>query len=69
MLSPHDKIDFLISYNTAKEEILEYFEKYKEADLLEVSESLKLDIELTNKIFTELINEGRLGCINDKNLH
>lgn len=49
-----------VDYETAKKEILDYYQKYKEADLSEVSEKLRLDLQLVFQITNDLIEEGRL---------
>jgi Arc/MetJ-type ribon-helix-helix transcriptional regulator len=49
-----------INYETAKKEVLGYYQSYKEAYLSEVAEDLELDLELVVKITEELEKEKRL---------
>jgi Arc/MetJ-type ribon-helix-helix transcriptional regulator len=49
-----------IDYDTAKKEILGYYKNYDEAYISEVSEDLKLDLNLVIKVTEELKKEGRL---------
>lgn len=50
-----------VDYETAKKEVLGYYEKYERAYEDEVADDLELDIELVMKITEELQKEGRLG--------
>jgi len=52
-----------IDYNTAKKEVLGYYQSYHEAYDYEVSEDLEIDYELVCEITEELEREGRLGVI------
>lgn len=52
-----------IDYNTAKKEVLGYYQSYQEAYDYEVSEDLEIDYELVCEITEELEREGRLGVI------
>ncbi|MDR3292031.1 MAG: hypothetical protein LBT10_07795 [Methanobrevibacter sp.] len=49
-----------IDYDTAKKEVLGYYQNYKEAYISEVAENLEFDLELVIKITNELEKEGRL---------
>ncbi len=50
-----------VDYDTAKREVLGYYEKYERAYEDEVADDLELDLELVMKITEELQKEGRLG--------
>ena len=52
-----------IDYKTAKKEILEYYEKFKEAYQDEVANNLRVDLRMTVQIINELIKEKRLEVI------
>lgn len=53
-----------VSYKTARKEVLEYYEKYREAYPDEAARDLRLDIELVFKITGKLMKEKRLEVIN-----
>lgn len=50
-----------VDYETAKKEVLGYYEKYQKAFEDEVADDLELDLKLVMKIVEELAEEGRLG--------
>ncbi len=50
-----------VDYDTAKKEVLGYYEKYQKAYQDEVADDLELDLELVIHITEELIEEGHLG--------
>ncbi|MGC9517440.1 MAG: hypothetical protein ACP5C3_07075 [Methanomicrobiales archaeon] len=52
-----------IDYNTAKNEVLGYYQSYQEAYDYEVAQDLEIDYELVCEITEELEREGRLGII------
>jgi hypothetical protein len=49
-----------IDYETAKKEVLGYYQSYEEAYISEVAEYLELDLEIVVQITEELEKEGRL---------
>ena len=52
-----------VDYNTAKKEIMGYFEKRGEAYPSEIEEDLELDYKLICQIIDELKREGRLKVL------
>jgi Arc/MetJ-type ribon-helix-helix transcriptional regulator len=52
-----------IDYNTAKKEILGYYQSYESSYMSDVANNLELDLELVAKITEELIKEGRIKDI------
>lgn len=52
-----------MDYETAKKEILGYYQKHREAYPDEAANALGIDLELTMKIAKQLIEEKRLGEI------
>ncbi|MBS3057632.1 MAG: hypothetical protein J4415_03310 [Candidatus Diapherotrites archaeon] len=52
-----------IDYETAKKEILGYYQKHREAYPDEAANALGIELELAVKIVKELIDEKRLGVI------
>ena len=52
-----------IDYDTAKKEVIGYFEERGEAYPSEVEEDLELDYKLVCEIVEELKREGRLGLL------
>ncbi len=52
-----------VDYDTAKKEVLGYYNSYSEAYDYEVADDLELDYELVCKIVDELEDEGRLGMV------
>jgi Arc/MetJ-type ribon-helix-helix transcriptional regulator len=55
------KIPEDVDYETAKKEVLGYYEKYQQAYEDEVADDLELDLKLVMQITEELAKEGRLG--------
>ena len=49
-----------IPYEQQKEEIIDYAEKHRVVDALEIADELKLDVFEVNEIMVELIKEGIL---------
>jgi Arc/MetJ-type ribon-helix-helix transcriptional regulator len=49
-----------VDYETAKKEVLGYYQSYNGVYMSEVAENLELDIELVINITNELIREGRV---------
>ena len=49
-----------ISYEQQKEEIIDYAEKHRVVDALEIADELRLDVFDVNDIMVELIKEGIL---------
>ena len=49
-----------IPYKQQKEEIIDYAEKHRVVDALEIAEELRLDVFDVNDIMVELIKEGIL---------
>lgn len=49
-----------ISKKEAKKQIMNYFKKYKTAWVSELTENLRLDLELVCDILNELEKEGKL---------
>jgi len=49
-----------VDYETAKKEILGYYQSYEDPYMSEVAEDLELDLELVVNITDELIKEGRV---------
>ncbi len=52
-----------VNYDTAKKEVLGYYQAYSEAYDYQVADDLELDYELVCQIVDELQEEGRLGAI------
>ena len=52
-----------IDYETAKKEILGYYQKHREAYPDEAANALGIGLELAMKIAKELIDEKKLGII------
>jgi len=49
-----------VDYETAKKEVLGYYQAYEDPYISEVAEDLELDLELVINITKELIKEGRV---------
>ena len=49
-----------IPHDQQKEEIIDYAEKYRVVDAIEIADELHLDVFEVNEIMVELINEGIL---------
>ena len=49
-----------ISYGQMRKETIDYMQKHEVSDVLEISESLKLDVFEVNEIMAQLIKEGIL---------
>ena len=49
-----------VDHDTAKKEVLGYYEAYEDPYMSEVAEELELDLELVINITKELIKEGRV---------
>jgi Arc/MetJ-type ribon-helix-helix transcriptional regulator len=52
-----------VDYETAKKEIIGYFQRKQEAYPDEISQDLELDFDLVRRITAELKKEGRLEAI------
>lgn len=52
-----------VDYDTAKREVLGYYQAYSEAYDYQVADDLELDYELVCRIVDELESEGRLGAV------
>ena len=57
-----------LDYDTAKKEVLGYYREYNKAFISDVADDLELDLELIVNITDELIKEGRIKPVNDKEL-
>ncbi|MCR4369437.1 MAG: ribbon-helix-helix domain-containing protein [archaeon] len=52
-----------VDYETAKKEILEYYQHHKEAYYDEIANDLRLDLEMTVKIVNELVREKKVEVV------
>ena len=52
-----------VDYETAKKEVIGYFQRQGEAYPDEIAEDLEIDFDLVRRITTELKKEGRLEAI------
>ena len=52
-----------VDYETAKKEVMEYFQERGEAYASEIEEDLELDYKLICQIMDELEREGRLAVL------
>jgi dihydroneopterin aldolase len=52
-----------VDYETAKKEIIGYFQKNQEAYPDEISQDLELDFDLVHRITVELKKEGSLEAV------
>ena len=52
-----------IDYDTAKKEVLGYYQNYSESYDYEVADDLELDYEFVCQVLEDLEKEGRLGLV------